>query len=47
MSYLTAVALGLLCAASITILLASLLAVSGRQSRREEGYTVAQSKRDV
>ena len=47
MSYLAAAALGLLCAISTTILLASLLAMSGRQSRREEGYTVASSKRDV
>lgn len=46
MSYLAAVALGLLCAISATILF-GLIAMSGRQSRREEGYTVAQSKRDV
>ena len=46
MTYLIAVVLGLLCAISITILF-GLIAMSGRQSRREEGYTVAQSKRDV
>jgi hypothetical protein len=46
MTYLIAVAIGLLCAISITILF-GLIAMSGRRSRREEGYTVAQSKRDV